>query len=143
MVIYNSITGLVRKLPRNKLPRKKRNSHGSTVSGRLYSEQALEVFKVYVTATGQNLCFVAQIANIHSPRASVLSMFFVVAAAFFYTLAGRMLLLDSELMDIGEEQRELAGYHYPLIGITIDSYKNNDECEDFTQFTKEELHTIN
>jgi hypothetical protein len=118
MVVYNAITGLKRKLPAYRLPRKKRASHASTVASRMYSEKALENAGVYLGGSKQYLAYYVVFGNINHPNAVLLStLCFLFAAFSCVSKAARYLLLDSCLMDIQEEEAEDNGYHYPLVGI--------------------------
>jgi hypothetical protein len=56
--------------------------------------------------------------------------------------AARMLRLDSELMDLRQEDLEDTGYNKPLVDITLASYENDDECENNTRFSKLEIMTM-
>jgi DDE superfamily endonuclease len=145
MAVYNAITGLKRKLPAYRLPRKKRSSNASTVASRMYTKRAQEIASLYVTQSSQYLAFFVLIhtqANGHMHRAA-LSSLCLLFAAHCYSSACRMLQLDSHLMDLGhEEQNEEHGYHTALVGMSLDSYANDDECVDKTRFKKQEIRLI-
>lgn len=51
-----------------------------------------------------------------------------------------MLPLDSELMDIADDEEE--GHHTSLAGIGLEHCANDDECQDKTRFVKDEIHLI-
>ena len=45
-------------------------------------------------------------------------------------------------MDLWDEDLEDTGYNRPLQDITLDSYVNDDECENATRFSKLDIMTI-
>ena len=57
-----------------------------------------------------------------------------------FSSAMEMLRLDSQLMDLEEDEVACADYRKVLVGITLDSYANDDECEDTKRFTKEDAN---
>jgi len=57
-------------------------------------------------------------------------------------MAIEMLRLDSELMDLSDEDIENAGYSKELVGITLDWFVNDDDCREQTRFTKDEIHKV-
>ena len=59
-----------------------------------------------------------------------------------FSSAMEMLRLDSQLMDLEEDEVACAGYRKVLVGITLNSYANDDECEDKTRFTKGGIRTL-
>jgi hypothetical protein len=143
MVVFNSITGLKRKQPAYKLSRKKRWSHSSTVAGCMYSEDAIKKANLYITSTHQYVAYLAILSqHQYDPNARTLSLLCVLLAAYFFSCAGRMLELDSDLMDITDDNQDNFGYHKPLVGVTLDSFRNNDESVDKTRFTKEDIRLI-
>jgi hypothetical protein len=139
MPAFNAITGLKRKLPRNRLSRKKRASHSSTVAARTYASEAMDNFEEYMKATTQYMSYFFVIQQINHESAAGLATICLLFAAFFFSKAGRMLQLDSDLMDIEDEVVETSGYHKELVGVTLDSFANDDECEDKTRFKKAEI----
>ena len=53
-----------------------------------------------------------------------------------------MLAHDSKLLDLQEHNIENSGYNKELVDITLDSYINDDECENNTCFSKSEIITL-
>ena len=59
MVLYNAFTGLKWRKPVADLPRKKRSSLGSTVSGRMYADMAMDDYSLYMIAAESALATVS------------------------------------------------------------------------------------
>ena len=140
--VYNAVTGCKRKSSRWELPRKKRNSHASTVSGRMFANQAMKDYQhcmflcqVHVVCLGI-LCR-AQHINLQ-PNSDVFNFgrLLLIGAISFFVSATKLLLLDSELLDLQDDVIETGGFRKKLLDITLDSFENDDECEAKTQFTK-------
>lgn len=113
----------------------------------MFSKQALDAFRVYVLTAQVHVSFLVvfmalppNILDQYIFR-QVQSYLIVVGCALF-NMAISMLRLDSELMDVSEEEEEVAGFHKPLEDITLDSFDNDDECEDKTRFTKAAIRLI-
>ena len=138
---YNIITGLKRRKPLSALQRKKRATLGSTVSGRMYASKAVEAFEIYMLGAEFSLtAFAVMASNQQVPRS--LLQFTFAGAMMFASCSIEMLKLDSLLMDVPDEALESAGYRKQLQNITLDTYDNDDQCREFTRFTKDQLIEI-
>ena len=142
MVVYNAITGKRRRMPRNQLPRKKRYSLASTVASRMYSNEALQAFEIFVVGARLHLAFLSFLLAIEVVQApernetsALISLVFICGSCYFRA-ALQMLSLDSALMDLTDEQVAAAGYTKALSGVTLDSFENADECHEKIWFTR-------
>ena len=80
--------------------------------------------------------------DFQSEQGTYLRNFLLLAAATYAQKAVYMLQLDSDVMDLQEEDLEDTGYNTPLQDITLASYINDDECENNTRFSKLEIMTL-
>ena len=146
MAVYNPITGLKRRMPRCLTPWKKRKTTSSTIAARTIVEDAMDAYFTYVLGHKKCLLFVLMLSVIgvdfQSANGRFLCIFFLRATALYASKAAVMLCLDSELMDLHKEDLENCGYNKELVDITLDTYSNNDECENNTRFSKLELMTM-
>jgi DDE superfamily endonuclease len=143
----NPLTGLKRRGARRETSRKKRESTCSTVSGRMYAEQAMELVNMYMAAANLTLSFVMLLMrgekyqSKEEPTIQLVSTL-IVAVVSYGQSAVRLLKLDSDLMDLPAHLQESAGFDNPLVDITLDRYQNDDECAAKTRFTKDQIRTI-
>jgi hypothetical protein len=148
MVVFNAITGLKRKLSRRQTSQKKRDWCASTVSQRMYTEQAMEAFRDFMEAAGLALSLSVLALTMHGHEQVArreLTKFLLLTAGMFFSKALFMLRLDSQLLDLDpsiEESEEGVGFLKELVDITINSFVNDDECQAKTRFTKEQLRII-
>ena len=146
MVVYNPITGLGRRLPCRLTARKKRKTTSSTMAQRMYSEDAMNSYFTYIIGHKKMLFYVVMMAaleyNFQSEDGCYLCNFLLLASSVFAQKAIIMLRLDSTLMDLREEDLTHTGYNKELVDITLDHYINDDECENSTRFSKEEIRII-
>ena len=138
----NAITGLKRRKPVSALQRKKRSTLGSTVAARMYSVRAQQAFEIYMLGAEFGITTFAMMAAANPPIPRPVLQFSLVGTMMFAASGMEMLKLDSELMDIPEDDLEGAGYRVPLCGITLDTYENDDECREYTRFTKQQMRVI-
>jgi hypothetical protein len=145
MAVYSSITGKRRRVARRYLPRKKRASMSSTPASQLYANQAMEQFEVYMTGVRLHMSFLsvllaAGLAN-HPEMAAVFGSL-LLGGSYLFSCAMSMVRLDSELMDLEEEDIENAGYYRPLQGIDLDTFENDDECEEKCRLPKHAIKQL-
>jgi hypothetical protein len=99
-----------------------------------------------MAASELNLSFLTLLAVAHvgleDEVKHALLTFLFLSGHYFFSMAMEMLKLDSELMDLTEEDFENAGYHKELVGVSLDHYRNDDECQESTGFTREDLRTV-
>ena len=143
MVATNPFTGLKRKQAKRDTSRKKRETLSSTVSGRMYAEQALMAYQVnmagaHLTLTFALVVMTMEIGTMTQEKRKLVS-FLLLSAAYFATVAMEMILLDSQLMDITPDQEAEAGYFKQLQDISLDSYSGDDECAAKTRFSKGQI----
>jgi hypothetical protein len=138
MTLFNAFTGLKRKLPRRDLPRKKRNSMSSTVAARMFAEQAMKKFPTYMFRAQVLLLF---LATTHQQQDDLVIRLLLMRAALYFQMAIRMVIIDSKLLDVHNDE-DNSGFNMPLVGITLDSFENDDECESKTRFTRAAITTI-
>ena len=145
MAVFNPITGAKRRRPRRYLPRKKR-SLASSPASEMLSVEALEAFEIFMAGARLHLAFLSLLAvsglDISNLEMSRLCSLLLLGGSYLFSSAMEMLLLDSALMDLSEEEIEGAGYRKELVGITLDSFENDDDCEDKTQFTKAGIQSL-
>jgi hypothetical protein len=143
MVVYNPITGLRRRMPHNMTARKKRKTTSSTVAQRMFAADAMDSYFCYILGHKKALFFVAILTamefNFQSSEGEYMGNFLVMAAAIFAQKAACMLRFDSELMDLRDHDLVHSGYNKDLVDLTLDHYANDDECENSTRFSKEEI----
>ena len=146
MVVINAVTGKRRRQKRRDLPRKKRNTLASTPAAEMFSKQAMENFHIYILTSRLYLVLLALFMATPLPFPMEplrnIRVYLLAVTCHFFKKAVAMLRLDSELMDVSEEDEEDAGYRKQLEDITLDSYENDDECEDKTRFTKDAIRQI-
>ena len=146
MAVYNAITGLKRKQPRYLTSRKKRKTTSSTVAQRMYAKDAMDAFFTYMIGHKKCLCYIVLLTamgfDFQTEQGKFLGNFLILAATVYAAKAARMLRLDSELLDLRDEDLEDTGYSKPLVDITLDYYCNDDECENNTCFSKLEIITL-
>jgi hypothetical protein len=146
MVVINPITGRKRRLPRRLTARKKRKITSSTVSQRMYAENAMDSYFVYMLCYKKMLFYLILLLAIgfdfQSEGGRFLGNFMLLASACYASKAARMLRLDSELLDLSNDNLTNSGYNKDLVDITLDYYCNDDECENNTCFSKQEIVTI-
>ena len=146
MAIYNAVTGLKRKQTRYYTPRKKRETGSSTVAARMYASQAMEAYSLYMIAVNMHLVLFTVVLS-HLPLRIAqhnrmhLALLLYLGAGFYFSKAVRMLQLDSELLDFHDPQDDV-GFSKELVGVSIDSYANDNECESKTRFGKAHLQMI-
>lgn len=144
MVLFNLFTGLKRRRPVADLPRKKRASLSSTVAARMEAEFAMDDHTIYMAAAQAGLMTVAillQSGDIDTEEKVTLMEMILVGSCFFAACAIEMIKLDSSLMDLPDEI-DSSGYRMRLKDLTLLSYENDDQCREFTRFTKEQIRTI-
>lgn len=145
MPVFNAMTGAKRRRPRRNLPRKKR-SLASTPASEMFSREAMEAFDVFMAGARLHLAFlsvlIATDSNLDNPGVVALCSTVSLGGSFMFSSAMKMVTLDSELMDLTEEEIANAGYRNPLVGITLDSFHNDDDCEDKTRFTKDGMRSL-
>ena len=130
MAVINAVTGLKRKLPRYFTPRKKRQTGSSTVASRMYAENAMEAFYIYMIGVHYSFMMILAVIGIPGDDGEDEDMllFMMAAAGYFFQCALRMLTLDSELIDIHNPEDDV-GFHKVLEGIGLDNFVNDNECE--------------
>jgi hypothetical protein len=62
--------------------------------------------------------------------------------SYLFSCAMSMVWLDSELMDLEEEDIENAGYYRPLQGIDLHTFENDDECEEKCRLPKHAIKQL-
>ena len=138
MAVYNLITGLKRRMPRCLTPKKKRKTTSSTVAGRMIAEDAMDAFFVYMIGHKKVLlylvCLLGMGFDLTTEQGHYLKSFLLLCAVNYAQKAVRMLQLDSEIMNLCEVDLEDNGYNKELVDITLDSFTNDDECENNTRF---------
>ena len=143
MAVINPITGLKRRMPRRLTPRKKRKTTSSTVAGRMIAEDAMEAYFIYMMGHKKALLYLVMLFAVgfdfSTPEGHYLKTFLLLAATSFAHKAVGMLRLDSEIMDLRDEDLEDCGYNKELVDITLAYYCNDDECENNTRFSKLEI----
>ena len=145
MAPINVLTGLTRRRARNKLPRKKRNSLAYSCTQKMLARDAMEAFETYMAATKVTLAaYVGLEADTTLTDDSFTDMkhFLLASSACYFDCAKEMLKLDSALMDVPVEVEESADFLKKRKYVSLDSYCNDDECEDKTRFTNSEIQTI-
>ena len=138
MVKINAITGLKRKLSRYETQRKKRETACSTVASRMYGQQAMEAFVLYLTG-----CYKALILMVISLERNddELVRLLAILGSFFFSSAIQMAVLESELLDFHNDEDD-TGFSKQLSGITLASFDNDNECESKTRFRKAHIRII-
>jgi hypothetical protein len=146
MANYNAITGLKRRAARRDLPRKKRSSLSSTVASRMFAEQAMEQYQHFMVASRLHIFYLSLICNMANFQANnqarTLARLLFVCASTCLSSAIRLLILDSELLDLEDGHEDNSGFNMRLEDITLDSFLNDDECENKTRFKKAAITTI-
>ena len=145
MAPVNVITGLTRRKARNKLPRKKRSSLSYTCTEKLLARNAMEAFETYMIGTKVLLTAYAALESdpsLDSDEISSIKSFLLGSSLCFYNGAKEMLKLDSLLMDVQPEIEESAGFLKEQQYVSLESFSNNDECQDKTRFTKTEIRAL-
>ena len=138
MAVINAITGLKRKLTRYETQRNKRETGCSTVASRMYGQHAMEAFVSYLIGCYQSLILmVICIARNEDEVGRMLCCM----GAFFYSSAIEMCILESTLLDFHNEEDD-TGFSKELVGITLDSFENDNECESKTRFRKAHIRMI-
>ena len=143
-VTYNALTGLKRKKSRRDTSRKKRSTLSYTVAGKWLSAQAIMACELYMVGVNLHLSFIMLVLSmdLEEEEKSSFIAYLLMSGQFFYGLAVELLKMDSLLMDLTPEDEDMAGYSKPLVGITLDSYDNDDHCQQSTRFTKQQILTI-
>jgi hypothetical protein len=80
--------------------------------------------------------------DFQSEQGLYLHNFLLLSAVCYIQKAAYMLQLDSDVMDLHDEDLEDNGYNKPLEDITLATYINDDECENNTRFSKLEIMTM-
>ena len=144
MAPSNPFTGLKRKQPKRETSRKKRETLSSTVSARMYSEQALLAFKVNMAGANMALSFAVfvMVTGTDPEGDGAIVEFLLLSAAYFASVATQMIVLDSQLLDVTPEEEAQAGFQIPLNDVSLDSYSGDDECAAKTRFTKAQIRLI-
>ena len=144
MAPTNPFTGLPRKLPKRDTTRKKRGTLSSTVSSRMYAEQAMMAYQINMTGANMTLTFAMVVMSTEGDTADkrALVSFLLLSSAFFATAAMEMIALDSRLCDISPQEGVDAGYYKELQHVTLDSYSGDDECAAKTRFAKAHIREI-
>jgi hypothetical protein len=65
----------------------------------------------------------------------------LIGASTFLLSAIKLLILDSELLDLDDDHEENSGFNKELVDITLSSFENDDECEAKTRFKREAITT--
>ena len=138
MALINALTGLKRKLPRYETQRNKRETGCSTVASRMYGQRAMEAFTTYLIGCYQSL--ILMIICISRDELDVARVLCCMGA-FFYTSAIEMCMLESSLLDFHNADDDI-GFSKELVGITLDSFENDNECESKTRFRKAHIRMI-
>jgi hypothetical protein len=63
----------------------------------------------------------------------------LIGASTFLLSAIKLLILDSELLDLDDDHEENSGFNKELVDITLSSFENDDECEAKTWFKREAI----
>ena len=113
----------------------------------MYAKDAMDSFFAYKVAHKKALFYLVLILAVlgmdfQSEQGQFFGNFFVLAASYYASKVACMLHLDSELMDLHEEDLEDSGYNKDLVDITLTLYINDDECENNTRFSKLKIMTI-
>jgi hypothetical protein len=111
----------------------------------MYAKDAMKAFWMYMLAHKKALCYLVIFMGLgvdfQTEGGRFLSNYLVLAANFA-SKAFCMLQLDSELLDLWDEELEDISYNNELRDITLATYVNDDECENNTRFSKLELLQI-
>ena len=87
MAVYNAITGHKRRMPHCLTNRKKRKSTSSTVAGRMFAEDAIDVYFTYIIGYKKALIFLLIMSLIEydfeSEKGFYIGNFFILAATMF------------------------------------------------------------
>jgi hypothetical protein len=134
-------------MPQHLSARKKRKTTSSTIAQRMYAKDAMDSFFAYKVAHKKALFYLVLILAVlgmdfQSEQGQFFGNFFVLAASCYASKVACMLHLDSELMDLHEEDLEDSGYNKDLVDITLTLYINDDECENNTRFSKLKIMTM-
>ena len=146
MAVVNAITGKRRRRPRRQLPRKKRATMASTVACEMYAQEAMQAFDIFMAGARLHLAFLSLIfasgIDLDSPQTCAFYGTVLLGGSYLFSCAMNMLKLDSSLMDLSDEDVQNAGYETPLVGITLEFYENDDECQEKCRFSKADIKLI-
>ena len=145
MVLFNVFTGLKRRRPVADLPRKKRASLSSNVASRMEAQYAMEDHVVYMSAAQSGLTTVSVLLHsgaIDIEETEQIIALILMGCCLFASCAVEMIKLDSALLDLPENANDEAGYRPELKELALDFYENDDQCREFTRFTKQQIRTI-
>ena len=140
MAPINVLTGLVRSRARNRLSQKKWNSLAYTCTEKLLARDAMQAFETYMIAT--KVCLTAYVALEADESLEEddsirdLMSFLLASTATYYDSAKEMLKLNLALMDVPLNMEENAGFFKERVFVPLETYSNDDECQDKTRFTK-------
>ena len=112
----------------------------------MHAEQAADACEMCMLTAKSHLMFVMSLmcGDTSSLEAAHLHLLKVVAlstACHAFAKALRMVVLDSELLDIPKEVEDSAGYRIELKGRRLVDYQNDDHCADETRFTRDQITT--
>jgi hypothetical protein len=107
MAVINPITGLKRRMPRRLTSRKKRKTTSSIVAGRMIVEDTMEAYFIYMMGHKKALLYLVMLFAIgfdfSTPEGHYLKTFLLLAATSSAHKTVGMLRLDSEIMDLRDE----------------------------------------
>ena len=120
------------------------DSLASTPALEMLAQEAIEAFNIYVAAARLHMTFPSLMVagNLDFEAHKLMHGAVLLAGSYLFSCAMKMPLLDSEIMDLTEEDITNSGYGKVLVGISPDTYENDDECEKTTRFSKKAIRSI-